>query len=411
MNKQLKTFTALMITLVLIIFVIDSFKQKPTNWEPTYKLDNKNPFDLYIFNHEIKHIIPESRLERVIITPYEYIASHPAKANFLLIKQHIYNEGDSILLDEVHKGSNLFVSAENFIRIFTDSLGLNYTEADSEISLKKLNQIKLKLSANIWNKETQVVKPVNNTFAFVDADADKTTILGTQQFPSGKVYPNFLRIKHGKGFVFIHNQPQVFSNEALLNQGSSAYVARVLSYLPSTLPVVWFVQGQTYDKKAPTDEAKNALTVVFRYPALRAAWLILVYGLLMYILFHSKRKQRIVPVIKPLQNTTVEFVQTIANLYFQQKNYSNIFEKKIIYFLEQVRTNYLLDTSKLDQRFVERLTKKSGKDPVLINKLIDFINQFKKNKTASKSDLILINKQLETFWEIKAHSTNYSKTK
>lgn len=411
MSRQLKIYIASILTLVVLIFLIDSLREKPTNWTPTYKLDFKNPFDLYIFNREIKQIIPEKRLTRVLVTPYEYINSHPEKANYLLIKQHMYNSGDSILLDEVYKGSNLFVSAENFVRIFTDSLGLNYTEADSEISLEKLNQIKLTLSNKAWNNDKLVIKPVINTFAFVDADADRTTILGTQQFPSGKVYPNFLRIKHGKGFIFIHNQPQVFSNEALLNQGSSAYVARILSYLPSTLPVVWFVQGQTYDKKAPTDEAKNALTVVFRYPALRAAWLILVYGLLMYILFHSKRKQRIVPVIKPLQNTTVEFVQTIANLYFQQKNYSNIFEKKIIYFLEQVRTNYLLDTSKLDQRFVERLTKKSGKDLVLINKLIDFINQFKKNKTASKSDLILFNKQLETFWEIKAHSTNYSKTK
>jgi len=401
MSRQLKIYIASILTLVVLIFLIDSLREKPTNWTPTYKLDFKNPFDLYIFNREIKQIIPEKRLTRVLVTPYEYFNSHHEKANYLLIKQHMYNSGDSIILDEVYKGSNLFVSAENFVRIFTDSLGLNYTEADSEISLEKLNQIKLTLSNKAWNKDKLVIKPVINTFAFVDADADKTTILGTQQFPSGKVYPNFLRIKHGKGSVFIHNQPQVFSNVALLDQGSSTYVARILSYLPDNLPVVWFVQGQTYDKNAPEAEVKNALTIVFRYPALRAAWLILVYGLLLYLIFHSKRKQRIIPEIKPLQNTTVEFVQTIANLYFQQNNVGNIIDKKIIYFLERIRTNYLLDTSKLDERFVERLTNKSGKEAETINQLIDFINQYRKNKKTDKANLIQFNKLLETFWETK----------
>lgn len=396
MGKQLKTYLAAIVTLVVVIFIVDSLKVKPTNWQPTYSLDHKNPLDLYVFNREIQHIIPENRLERVLITPYEYIAKQTKRVNYLLIRQHMYVEGDSVLLDEVHKGSNLFVSAENFVRLFTDSLGLNYTEADSNLSLKKLDQLKLKLSANSWSKDEIKLKPVLNTFAFVDADAKTTTILGTQQFPSGKVYPNFLRIKYGKGFVYIHNQPQVFTNVAMLQQGSAPYVARLLAYLPSNMPVVWFVNGQTYNKSAP--ETKNALSIVFRYPALRAAWLLLIYGLLLYILFQSKRKQRIVPEIKPLPNTTVEFVQSIGNLYYQHGNFANIIEKKIIYFLDRIRKSYYLDTSKLDERFAERLTKKSGKEASIIKEIIAIITDFRKNRTATKNDLIRFNKILEEFW-------------
>lgn len=398
MGKTIKLYLAGIFLLVLIILLIDTFRVKPTNWKPTYYLDHKNPFDLYVFNREIKNIIPENRISRILSTPYEYIQNQTDTVNYLMIRQNMYFIGDTVILEKVKEGSNLFVSSENFVRNITDSLALKYTEADSDLSLKKLDVLTLSLTNKNWSKANYKMKPVNNTFAFVDADAATTTILGTEKLPDGKIYPNFLKIKYGKGYVFIHNQPQVFTNHALLSEQSSAgYVAHLLSYIPKDRPVVWFVQGQTSNPNAPKNE--TGLSVVFRYPALRAVWLLLVYGLLLYIFFNSKRRQRIVPVIKPLRNTTVEFVQTIGNLYYQQGNTANVIEKKIVFFLDRIRKGYFIDTSKLDERFAEKLKSKSEKDIELITEIIDFINEFRKNKTAEKKDLIHINKLIEAFWD------------
>ena len=398
MGKTIKLYLAGIFLLVLIILLIDTFRVKPTNWKPTYSLDFKNPFDLYVFNREIKNIIPENRINRILSTPYEYIQNQTDTVTYLMIRQNMYFIGDTVILEKVKEGSNLFVSSENFVRNITDSLSLNYTEADSDLSLKKLDMLTLSLTNKNWSKADYQMKPVNNTFAFVDADAATTTILGTEKLPDGKIYPNFLKIKYGKGYVFIHNQPQVFTNHALLSEQSSAgYVAHLLSYIPKDRPVVWFVQGQTSNPNAPKNE--TGLSVVFRYPALRAVWLLLVYGLLLYIFFNSKRRQRIVPVIKPLRNTTVEFVQTIGNLYYQQGNTANVIDKKIVFFLDRIRKGYFIDTSKLDERFAEKLKSKSEKDIELITEIIDFINEFRKNKTAEKKDLIHINKLIEAFWD------------
>ena len=398
MGKTIKLYLAGIFLLVLIILLIDTFRIKPTNWKPTYSLDYKNPFDLYVFNREIKNIIPENRITRILSTPYEYIQNQTDTVTYLMIRQNMYFIGDTVILEKVKEGSNLFVSSENFVRNITDSLALKYTEADSDLSLKKLDVLTLSLTNKNWSKANYKMKPVNNTFAFVDADAATTTILGTEKLPDGKIYPNFLKIKYGKGYVFIHNQPQVFTNHALLSEQSSAgYVAHLLSYIPKDRPVVWFVQGQTSNPNAPKNE--SGLSVVFRYPALRAVWLLLVYGLLLYIFFNSKRRQRIVPVIKPLRNTTVEFVQTIGNLYYQQGNTANVIDKKIVFFLDRIRKGYFIDTSKLDERFAEKLKSKSEKDIELITEIIDFINEFRKNKTAEKKDLIHINKLIEAFWD------------
>ena len=48
---------------------------------------------------------------------------------------------------------------------------------------------------------------------------------------------------------------------------------------------------------------------------------------LLFIIFHAKRKQRIVPVIEPLQNSSAEFVKTIGNLYLQEGNFKDMANK------------------------------------------------------------------------------------
>ena len=398
MGRTLKIYLAGILFLVVALVIFDSFKVKPTNWERNYKLDYKNPYDLYIFNHELKNLVPDQTVERVISSPYEYIEEQTDTVTYFVIKHRMYDIGDSILLEEVKKGNNLFVSSEMFFRGFTDSLGIKYLETDNDYLLKKQDVLRLSLVGKHRNNAKFALKQSENSYAFTSADTATTTLLGTQKLENGKIYPNFLKIKYGKGFVYIHNQPQVFSNVALLDSMSSAeYIAQMMALIPKDKPIVWFVAGQSINTDVPVTD--TSLSVVFRYPALRAVWLIVIYGLLVYILFNAKRMQRIVPVIKPLRNTSIEFVQTIANLYFLHGDMTNIVHKKIIYFLDRVRTQYHLDTSKTDSLFTDKLKNKSGKDSATVEALVEFINKFNQKQTATKADLLHLNKLVEDFWD------------
>jgi hypothetical protein len=229
-------------------------------------------------------------------------------------------------------------------------------------------------------------------------DKASTTILGNMETPDGETFPNFVRVKYGKGTIFLHNQPGVFSNVSMLDESNSAdYVTHILSYIPQDKPLIWFVEGQTFHTGRPVNE--TSLSVIFRYPALRMTWLLFVYGMLLYVLFNTRRRQRIVPVVKPLKNTTVEFVQTIGNLYFQEGSTSNILGKKIIYFLDRVRNTYYLETSRLDNDFAIKLQSKSGKDKELIDAILTSIRDFQKLRTAIQVDLINFNNLIEEFWK------------
>jgi hypothetical protein len=402
MDKTIKIYLAAIITVIFLILFIDSFRTKPLNWNPTFSLDHKNPLDLYVFNAEIACFIPENRIERVVTTSYEYVANNPGngKVNYLIIDKSLKSLSDKVLLNEVAKGSNLFISSEDFFGEFLDTLGVEYDDVDPSGMLNKIysNYLTLSLTNKSWKGQNLKLTPVNNTFSFVYLDSSTTTILGTETTAEGIIIPNFVRIKWGKGDIYLHSQPQVFANVALLSEKSSAnYVANILSYLPSKTPLVWFVKGQTIHPDRPKTD--TPLSIVFRYPALRVAWLIMIYGLFLYILFHVKRRQRAIPVIKPPRNTTIEFVQTIGNLYHQEGSATHIVEKKIVFFLDRIRNRYYLDTNNLDDKFAEKLQSKSGKNKVLIDKILLSIHRFRRLKLAVSSDLVELSDLIEEFWE------------
>ena len=45
---------------------------------------------VYVFNREIKNIIPENRITRILSTPYEYIQNQTDTVTYLMIRQNMY---------------------------------------------------------------------------------------------------------------------------------------------------------------------------------------------------------------------------------------------------------------------------------------------------------------------------------
>ncbi len=87
---------------------------------------------------------------------------------------------------------------------------------------------------------------------------------------------------------------------------------------------------------------------------LKWAYYIALIGCLLYILFEGKRKQRAIAVITPLKNQTLSFVRTIANMYYEKGESTEIAQHKIDYFLEYIRTRFYLQTIKRKEEFLSQ---------------------------------------------------------
>jgi hypothetical protein len=115
------------------------------------------------------------------------------------------------------------------------------------------------------------------------------------------------------------------------------------------------------------------------------------------MVFEAKRKQRIIPVIKPLANSTLEFVSTIGNLYYQRGDHKNIAEKKIQFFFEYIHSHYRIPVMQRDDTFINTLIKKTGMEPSTCRQLVLLINQIAGSEKISKDELIALSALLDKF--------------
>jgi hypothetical protein len=148
-------------------------------------------------------------------------------------------------------------------------------------------------------------------------------------------------------------------------------------------------------------EAATPLRFILTTEPLRWAYYLTLISILFFIVFEAKRKQRIIPVIKPLTNTTLEFVGTIGNLYYQRGDHKNIAEKKIQFFLDQIHSSYFINTANKDEAYLSLLTKKSGVPEETIQELFKTINQISEQEKISVTQLTLLNKLIEKFHQKK----------
>ena len=239
-------------------------------------------------------------------------------------------------------------------------------------------------------------KDVIENSHFSSIDTLNTTILGTvttkDEDDFDETNPNFIKVNVGEngGQFILHTNPFAFTNYHLMADKAD-YAATVLSYLPKQ-QIIW---DNNY--KSGRKVITSPLRFILNNPALKWAFYISLFGLILFVIFRGKRTQRIIPVINKLENATVDFTKTIGELYYQHGDFSNIIEKKINYFLEFVRSHYYLDTNQLNQNFIEKLAAKSSNTKEDAKALVDYLVFLKSKTNHSEQELIELNKKIEHF--------------
>jgi hypothetical protein len=137
------------------------------------------------------------------------------------------------------------------------------------------------------------------------------------------------------------------------------------------------------------DEGKNSF---------RAAFLLLIILLLVYVFMEMRRKQRVIPVITAPRNDSLDFVKTIGRLYYDKGDHGNLARKMSSYFLEHVRNRFKLATTNLDEEFARNISYKSGADEAEVRSIIGFIRYVQDAPAVSPKQLMEFHRQLESFY-------------
>ena len=388
--------------LLLLFLLIGCDK---TDWSENFKEKEKSPFGNYIIYNEAETLFKNKQVTLLKQNIYDYLMLESVIdsveiKNYVSIKHNGFkytNGSTRELLDFVAKGNNVFLAFNNFRDTLKSSLKFTTNNLDKDVydvkGLKKLEGT-FELNNKAFSKTSFSFDRNIRRNYFLQYNENTTSILGTFAVDGEKV-PNFIKIHYGEGAFYLHTQPIAFTNYYLLN-GNEEYAANVFSYLPNA-DVIWDPQIKSSKYEDKKEDDNNVFKFFLEHPTLTWFLFVSFIGLLLFMLFNARRKQRPIPIIKPLQNSTVEFTQTIANLYLKEQDHKNLVDKKIAYFLEKVRSKYLLDTSNLNADFIEKLASKSGNDLQRTKYLVNTIITLNKKVEFLEEELIVLHKMIENF--------------
>lgn len=392
MDKKSRNILILFGLAFLTIIIVEVARPKPINWNSSYISSDKIPFGCYIAFEELKTYNGQSEVNLINKNPYDFLSNSSYEENsaYLFINSGINLDKRSYekLIEFVRSGNKVFLAGTSFGKVFKDSLNIE-TNTDYQLTEE---EIKPNFFSNTFKNSDSVKfkKKIYKT-VFQSFDTLKTKALGYYKNdlePLDQI--NFIEISEGKGKLYLNTLPEAFSNYYMLTDNAH-YTAALISFL-ETDTFYW----DDYIKSG-RKVIESPMRFVLNQVPLRWAYYLLILGVLIFILFRGKREQRIIPVIKPLENTSIEFTKTIGDLYFQHKDYSNIIAQKITYFLEKIRSKFYIDTNKLDNDFIHRLAIKSSKSEDETKELIDYINSLRNRTLHNEGDVVELNKKIEEF--------------
>lgn len=225
---------------------------------------------------------------------------------------------------------------------------------------------------------------------------------------------NFASFPYGKGRFLLHTNPLVFSNFSMLRPETHPYVEGVLSHL-SKGKIYWDAvsrvpeavgrrrNGGFYDRP----DTEHPLTYILRQPALAWAWYLIAGLAGLWLVFRAKRRQAIIPVLKKNENTSYEFISTIANLHFRERNYRSLCEQSMKLFLAKLRERYGLvvainqqgQISNASDSFFEKLAVVTE---IRESEIRNIFNQYQASVRYEPSEQMMVDLHLamENFWKV-----------
>ena len=388
--RDLKIYIIVASLFVGLYLVAEYNKPKPIDWTPTLVNTDKIPFGTYILYQHLNDIFKDAHIAELREPVYNVIADHDFKnATYIIITDQLklteydYNK----LTWFIKQGNDVFISATSFGSYLENELDLDGVQSSgTDRYLPSINFV----SPGFDSTTHYVFKKLGLQY-FDKLDTLKATVIAKNS--NGK--STYIRYRFGSGSLYLCANPLLFTNYNMLQPQGADYAAKALSVIAKNKPtIIWdafYTQGRDGDE--------SLMRVFLRNPPLRTAYYICLVSLVVFVLYEMKRRQRIIPVIEPLQNTSVDFTKVVGQVYYEQRDNSNIAQKKATYILEHIRTRYQLKTNLLNEELVDTLSQKSGVDINFLHKLFNQINIVRSGARVSDNDLIAFNRNIEQFYK------------
>lgn len=393
MFKGNRKYIWLFAAVFLIVMAGQYLIPKPIDWRRTYQHKDKIPFGSYaIFN-----LLDSTFFKTVSVnkqTLYNLDNTNPVNSTLFIADTRItFNSSDlKALFSFLNKGNDVFIATCDFEGKLADTFKVEtqmrfYPWFELPDSLLSKDGMRLKLLAGNARTNVYTYNKVSFDYEFRNFDTTRFSVLSVNEDNQ----PVLIKGKVGKGHLYLMSVPDVFGNFYIVDHPNRLYAYSILSLMEHP-NLIWDEYYKTYNVKKD-----SFLKFILSSDALYAAWMLLLFTLILYMLFEGRRRQRPIPEITPVSNTTLEFVNVISHVYFNSKNHKHIAEERIRYFYEDVRRRFTVPTHTIDDSFFLLLHQLSGVAYADVKQLFSYCERLKKFADLNEPELLELNRLITNF--------------
>lgn len=400
----MKAGTAKYIIAVVLLFAlllgVELGAPEPTDWTETYDADDKIPYGSYIVFEQLQELNGGKEIKRQEKTPYLYIDEAEkiagGKSNLVIISSNgsIDEYEWDKLVEYAKRGNTVFISSEYFNNFSLEDIGIQAMEYPKYFSKDTVLYAKL-VSPTL--KADKFAYPFRESVTYFEVDTNPDKNLKVLGMLNDSLV-NFVQYTCGKGKMLLHTNPKMYSNMYVLEGNNYKHTFNTLSYLPQQT-ILW---DEFYKEKSMNSgpiKTDSPLTYILSQPAFRWAFYLALLGVGLFFLFRTKRRQRPIPIIEPLANTSLEFTRTIGRLYFNKGNHADIAAKKVQHLIQFIYSRYYLRFDFENPEFAILLAEKSGVAEKDVRFMYYLIVTVRKTSGLTPDRVLELNKVIDNFYK------------
>lgn len=457
-------------TIVLVgIIVVAALLTNQHSWAETYEPDDDNPYGSQVLFTLLKTARSNQHFIEISDSTFKDLPINPTDEvdSYLFIGNNFYADSSDVnrLLEFVSEGNSAFIITSEASHLIADSL---LRVANLEMTVDSTNYIyqedtlfeedyyeeaeESNYEENNYEEFEQVVAYENSQKKQIaNSYTDTTAKISLSEFKNGKAYydvvkkykdkkrltewvhfednlttyngdsvkilgrleknySNYISFSYGKGQIYLHTTPIVFSNYYMINDTTMNYCRDALSYLGKGY-VYWDEENRTYDYKASnhpssqnnlTKPNEGPLEFILSEPGLRMAWYILLVGTVLYLMFGAKRKQRIIEPMENMENTSIEYAEVISQMFMKQSDHKKLISMKMVLFKSFLRDRFKIKLpTKMEDETDRLYSEISHKSDVKVEHVKNIFENYKYLSsivTVETNEMLSFHQKLEHFY-------------
>jgi hypothetical protein len=439
-KNYITTLVAVTLLVGTIFYVVN--RNKSYEWNVNLREDSYQPYDLGFFREVLSETFKDD-FELIKKSTQFELAADSGYGTMVYVEDGIKLSEDHIekLLGFIDRGNTAFFSSD----VIPEKLIEEITGVDFNVTYSEIISPKQESNANSFSLANYQIEEstsdnddeeshnlylvdsvahvkfldqdtISYTFKFIQKDSlEEFTWHGMDSviFDNYNTEEDFTPISvlndsliyyfsmnYGKGALYVHLNPILFSNIYFKETSGFNYANRILEDFNEGH--VYYNQHYTYLSAGYNEDyngnSPSPLTFILKHKSLKwTLYTILILSLL-YVLFSFKRRLPVIPYFNSPKNTSVNYVKALSSFYLSAKDHTVLAEEMMANFRHYLRNRYRLNTTLKKEELIPLIAKNSGLPEVDVSIIFD--KEFKINfgDDSKSKGLIGLYKALESFY-------------